>query len=177
MPAHLFAYQLAYGVIPRLGWSGVEDAVICHQCDFAGCTNPAHMRLGTQATNRAEYFARRENPANPLADVRGAAGRTRSIAAAIRTGSANHEDAVSIERRILMPKPRAFPSPSGNDKCRNDKPDGTISLTVFPAVSISSFGCRESVGRRARCEAHLSTLSRVALAGFGNAGRTRPAGA
>ena len=24
---------------------------ICHQCDFAGCTNPAHMRLGTNATN------------------------------------------------------------------------------------------------------------------------------
>jgi hypothetical protein len=61
VPAHLFAYQLAYGVIPRLGWSGAEDAVICHQRDFAGCTNPAHMRLGTQAINRAEYFARRKN--------------------------------------------------------------------------------------------------------------------
>lgn len=50
VPAHLFAYQLAYGVIPRLGWSGAEDAMICHQCDFAGCTNPAHMRLGTNLT-------------------------------------------------------------------------------------------------------------------------------
>ena len=38
VPAHLFAYQLAHGVIPRLGWSGAEDAVICHQCDFAGAT-------------------------------------------------------------------------------------------------------------------------------------------
>src|SRR5215217_3827589 len=76
--AHLFAYQLAYGVIRRLGWSSAEDAVICHQCDFAGCTNPAHMRLGTNTTNRAEYFARRENLAGPLADVRGAAGRTRA---------------------------------------------------------------------------------------------------
>ena len=26
VPAHLFAYQLAYGVIPRLGWSGADDA-------------------------------------------------------------------------------------------------------------------------------------------------------
>jgi hypothetical protein len=109
VPAHLFAYQLAYGVIPRLGWSGAEDAVICHQCDFAGCTNPAHMRLGTQTTNRAEYFARRTNLVSPLADVRGAAGRTRSIAAAIRTGLANREDAVSIEKRICAAELAGLP--------------------------------------------------------------------
>ena len=74
--------------------------MICHQCDFAGCTNAAHMRLGTNTTNRAEYFERRGNLAGPLADVRGAAGRTRAIAAAIRTRLANHEDAASIEKRI-----------------------------------------------------------------------------
>ena len=101
VPAHLFAYQLSYGAIPRLGWSSAEDAVICHQCDFAGCTNPAHMRLGTHAANRFEYVTRRRILANPLADVRGAAGRARAIAAVIRTGLANHEDAASIERRIL----------------------------------------------------------------------------
>jgi hypothetical protein len=100
VPAHLFAYQLEHGVIPRLGWSSGEDAVICHQCDFAGCANPGHMRLGTNATNRVEYFARRRNLANPLADVRGAAGRTRAVAAAIRTGLANDEDAAGIEVRI-----------------------------------------------------------------------------
>jgi hypothetical protein len=50
VPAHLFAYQLAYGVIPRLGWSGAEDAVISHQCDFAGCTSSGHtMVVGTWA--------------------------------------------------------------------------------------------------------------------------------
>ena len=70
VPAHLFAYQLAYGVISRLGWSTTNDVMICHQCDFAGCTNPAHMRLGTNTTNRAEYIARRRNLASPLADVR-----------------------------------------------------------------------------------------------------------
>ena len=101
VPAHLFAYQLAHGVIPRLGWSSNEDAVISHQCDFAGCTNPTHMRLGTNATNRFEYLTRRRNLASPLADVRGAAGRTRAIAAAVRTGLANHEDPAGIERRIL----------------------------------------------------------------------------
>ncbi|MEV6013494.1 HNH endonuclease [Streptomyces sp. NPDC051976] len=54
VPAHLFAYQLAYGVIPRLGWSDSNDAVLCHRCDEAGCTNPAHLFLGTAAENRAE---------------------------------------------------------------------------------------------------------------------------
>ena len=72
--------------ILQLGWSGPDDAAICHRCDFAGCTNPAHMRLGTNATDRAEYLARHSDPAGPLADVRGAAGRTRAIAAAIRAG-------------------------------------------------------------------------------------------
>ena len=38
--------------------------------------------------------------ASPLADVRGAAGRSRAIAAAIRTGLEQQEDSGSIERRI-----------------------------------------------------------------------------
>jgi hypothetical protein len=114
VPAHLFAYQLAHGVIPRLGWSSAEDAVLCHQCDFAGCANPAHMRLGTTTTNRIEYMARRKNLASPLADVRGAAGRTRAVAAAIRTGLANHEDARSIENGSAPPKSQDFHSPCGD---------------------------------------------------------------
>ena len=28
--------------------------MISHQCDFAGCTNPTHMRMGTNATNRID---------------------------------------------------------------------------------------------------------------------------
>jgi hypothetical protein len=58
------------------------------------------MRLGTHTTNRAEYIARRRNLTSPLADVRGATGRTRAIAAAIRTCLANNEDAVAIKARI-----------------------------------------------------------------------------
>nr|WP_072949149.1 hypothetical protein [Rhodococcus koreensis] len=100
VPAHLFAYQLEYGIIPRLGWSGADDAVLCHQCDFAGCTNPHHLRLGINRSNRNEYDLRRRNLASPLSDVRGAAGRTRAIAAAVRTGLANHEDPQTIESRI-----------------------------------------------------------------------------
>jgi hypothetical protein len=58
------------------------------------------MRLGTHAANAGEYFARRNNPTSPLADVRGPAGRTRPIAVAIRAGLASSEDATSIESRI-----------------------------------------------------------------------------
>ena len=85
--------------------------MISHQCDFAGCTNPAHMRLGTNATNRFEYLTRRRNLANPLADVRGAAGRARAIAAAIRAGLELREDAASIENRIPCRRNRG---PSAN---------------------------------------------------------------
>lgn len=109
VPAHLFAYQLAYGVIRRVGFSAI-DAVLNHRCDFAGCTNPRHLRLGTHATNRAEYLACRSNLVGPLADVRGAAGRTRAIAAAIRTGLKNHEDPMSIEWRIRVAEQAGRPT-------------------------------------------------------------------
>jgi hypothetical protein len=109
VPAHLFAYQLAYGIIPRLGWSGADDAVLCHQCDFAGCVNPHHMRLGTNAVNRTEYHLRRRNIASPLSDVRGPAGRTRAIAAAIRTGLVRGEEPDSIEERIRCAEAAGLP--------------------------------------------------------------------
>jgi hypothetical protein len=102
VPAHLFAYQLEYGVIPRLGWTDTDDPVLCHRCDEAGCTNPSHLRLGTAAENRSEWALRRRNPGGPLADVRGAAGRTRAIAAAVRAGLALGEPADLIERRIRI---------------------------------------------------------------------------
>ena len=109
VPAHLFAYQLEYGIIPRLGWSGADDAVLCHQCDFAGCVNPHHMRLGTNRSNRNEYDLRRRNLASPLADVRGPAGRTRAIAAAIRTGLARGDDPDSIEELIRCAEAAGLP--------------------------------------------------------------------
>lgn len=109
VPAHLFAYQLEYGVIPRLGWTNTDDAVLCHQCDFAGCVNPAHMLLGTNRTNRNEYDLRRRNISSPLADVRGQAGRTRAIADAIQTGLDQHEDLDNIEQRILTAEQAGLP--------------------------------------------------------------------
>ena len=100
VPAHLFAFQLVNGVIPRLGWSGTEDPVLCHRCDSHGCTNPSHLSLGTNAQNRTEWAQRHRDPGGPLADVRGAAGRTRAIAAAVRTGLALGETPNQIDQRI-----------------------------------------------------------------------------
>lgn len=100
VPAHLFAYQLTCGVIPRLGWTGIDDPVLTHRCDSAGCVNPNHLRLGTNATNRAEYLARRSCPDGPLADLRGAAGRTRAIADAVRIGLRRGADRTEIDDLI-----------------------------------------------------------------------------
>ena len=61
------------------------------------------------ATNRFEYLTRRRNVASPLADVRGAAGRTRAIAAAIRAGLENNEAAADIERRIVDAETAGMP--------------------------------------------------------------------
>jgi hypothetical protein len=109
VPAHLFAYQVACGVIPRLGWSGTDDPVLCHSCDSHGCTNPAHLRLGTSAQNRTEWAQRHRNPGGPLADLRAAAGRTRAIATAARTGLALGESDGLIEHRIQVAEQAGLP--------------------------------------------------------------------
>jgi hypothetical protein len=109
VPAHLFAFQLANGVISRLGWSGAEDPVLCHRCDSHGCTNAGHLSLGTNAQNRAEWVQRHRDPGGPLADVRGAAGRTRAIAAAVRTGLALGEPPHLIDERIHVAERAGLP--------------------------------------------------------------------
>lgn len=99
VPGHLYGYQLAHGVIPRLGWD-IDSPTVCHTCDNHSCQQPAHLRLGTPAENRAEWLARRRNPGSPLSDLRGPAGRSRAIGAAIRTGRANGESEAQISGRI-----------------------------------------------------------------------------
>ncbi len=64
---------------------------------------------GTPKEQSGKRGADQRNLANPLADVRGAAGRTRAIAAAIRAGLTWHEDAEGIERRILDAEAAGLP--------------------------------------------------------------------
>ncbi len=109
VPAHLFAFQLDHGVIDRPGWTAAQDPVVCHSCDFHGCTNPAHLRLGTAAENRVEWSLRRGNPHGPLADTRGAAGRTRAVAEAIRAGLRRGEPPGRIEQLIRAAEEEGMP--------------------------------------------------------------------
>jgi HNH endonuclease len=99
VPGHLYGYQLAHGVIPRLGWSN-DSPTVCHTCDNHSCQQPEHLRLGTPAENRTEWLTRRRDPGSPLADMRGAAGRSQAIGAAIRAGRAVGESEAEIDRRI-----------------------------------------------------------------------------
>lgn len=99
VPGHLYGYQLAHGVIPRLGW-GNDSPTVCHTCDNHSCQQPEHLRLGTPAENRAEWIARRRNPGSPLADLRGPAGRSRAIGEAIRNGLADGASEAEMARRI-----------------------------------------------------------------------------
>lgn len=99
VPGHLYGYQLAHGVIPRLGW-GTDSPTVCHTCDNHSCQQPTHLRLGTAAENRAEWVARHKDPSSPLADVRGPAGRSRAIGAAIRAGQKGGDSAAEIAARV-----------------------------------------------------------------------------
>ncbi|MFD6417044.1 hypothetical protein [Streptomyces sp. NPDC060194] len=99
VPDHLYGYQLAHGIIPRLGW-GTDHPTVCHTCDNHSCQQPTHLRLGTPADNRAEWLTRRRDPNSPLADLRGPAGRSRTIGAAIRAGLARSESSTQTADRV-----------------------------------------------------------------------------
>lgn len=108
VPAHLYGYQLAHGVIERLGWEPTTPTV-AHTCDEASCQRPDHLRLVSNAENSAEWAVRRRNPRGPLADLRGAAGRARAIADAIRAGLAAGDSAHQVADRITAAQAEGLP--------------------------------------------------------------------
>jgi len=74
--AHRFGYALVRGAeasnaIPVLG----------HGCDNPLCQRigPGHVKASSHAENRRAYLARRSLAASPLADARGARGRSREL--------------------------------------------------------------------------------------------------
>src|SRR5699024_6990856 len=89
-----------YGIIDRLGWTELDDPILRHQCDYPGCVNPHHLRLGTTADNRTDYLTRRHTPGSLLADTRGPAGLSRALATTIRDALAAGEPPSTIEDRI-----------------------------------------------------------------------------
>lgn len=53
--AHRMAWILSRGEVPP------SDLVTIHECDTPSCVNPAHLRVGTQAENRADCGAKGRN--------------------------------------------------------------------------------------------------------------------
>lgn len=85
--AHRIAWEMHNGPIP-------SDRIVCHTCDNPPCVNPAHLYLGTHASNAADKVRRgRVNPSvgggtrptkltpKDIAEIRSAPGRLAEIAA------------------------------------------------------------------------------------------------
>lgn len=113
--AHVYGYRMVFGPPRSPGRAGA--LVIAHRCDESSCQNPAHWRLGTVASNAADFIARRGH--GPLADSRGPAGRARAIAAAINAartataGATPAEAAAAIEAAIAQAAAAGHPDIQG----------------------------------------------------------------
>ncbi|MFE1400304.1 hypothetical protein ACFW53_20415 [Nocardiopsis dassonvillei] len=101
--AHLYGYQLEYGVITA---DPSQDLVLAHTCDEPACQQPRHLHLVTRQENLTQYRERRES--GPLLDARGAFGRAVAVRTAILDALARGED---MEEAIAAARAAGLPSP------------------------------------------------------------------
>lgn len=81
--AHRFGYALQHSVDVLL-----DAPMVAHRCDNPLCQNPDdHWQPSNSRGNTTDYVARRSVVRGPLADIRGARGRSHAIRAAARNGA------------------------------------------------------------------------------------------
>ncbi len=103
---HQVAAVLAFGQIPA-------GATVLHDCDvrICCCTDPGHVRIGTQAENVAQAVARGRlaGPRPGLVDVRGPAGCSRAIQQALGAALAEERDGLAavVAAAVAAGDPRA----------------------------------------------------------------------
>jgi hypothetical protein len=94
--AHRYAWTLGHGPVP-------PELVVRHRCDEPLCTAEADLEVGTFADNRWDTVARPYRAAD--LDLRGSAGRSRAIRAAVvgvlATGVTN-AGAIGAAARVAM---------------------------------------------------------------------------
>jgi len=81
--AHRYAWTIAHGPVPPV-------LAVRHRCDEPLCTAPEHLEVGTFAENSRDTIVRPYRAAD--LDVRGSAGRSRAIRAALLTALARGGD-------------------------------------------------------------------------------------
>jgi len=77
--AHRLSYLINVGPIPN-------GMFVCHSCDNPGCVNPAHLFLGTNATNMADCHRKGRWPNSRLTDPQVTEIQRRYIAGGTSTG-------------------------------------------------------------------------------------------
>ena len=95
--AHRYAWTLAHGPVP-------PGLAVRHRCDEPLCTAPEHLDVGTFAENSRDTIVRPYRAAD--LDVRGSAGRSRAIRAAVLSvlalGTDTHPSTVGAAVRAAM---------------------------------------------------------------------------